>query len=1100
MKIIKDNNNKRDNSLSLSSSYSSTTPVVIITFLSILFVTIFSLFMTSDNNNYFSSFSNYLSYDMIDNRNSGWLSALALTQIAIAQEEDEEQVTEDQQQEEEETEEQEQQQEQEEEESAPPVSVDDECSSDEYFNTNYNMCLPEEEKDCQDGIDDDGDGYVDTNDSDCGIQETIDDDYDKLDKTPDEDGRVQEDQNQLPTDDNNGIISEEICPPYCSSPPPPILEQQQQQQEQQPTIPEGSTAIDALSDSIGSSSEEAKDSAPAIIDDDDNTKEVQNNKDLTESLSSSGIGSQTTTSTDTFTTTIFDMQSNGASTPSSDIQDRNGSDTTTEDSSTTPNNLTATSTTNNLTTITANNSLIRGAEQETTTTPETKINSAIDADNKVISPGDLTTSNFIEFDIQGSVKEEKESGLGNLGEMICSLDNEPYSLCLQGATSAYDRVGKAYSDLTNGTHTFKAAFSITASNGTYFEDPTPATFTWKINSTNITTTNTNTTSPIKSNNNTMSNEQVVDITSDSSEKAKLIVITKVVGMSTDPLLKPSSDFTIEVYGNNSNPFESKGSESGTPITLGFGEYSVNVINPPPVYLQEYSSGCSGIIKNSNEIITCTITNTKSYNVEFISTIEVEKNVLPPLYAADVFAIEVRGIPAIPSKFYITAANSGTATIKVSGTKEYEIVEKLTPSYPGYTTTYSEGCKGYISPQQTKKCIITNTAIPPSNFASLVVFTKVINDNNDIFVGQQQQQQGKQMSGFNVDVSGNSPVPSSFKGSERGIAITISPGEYKVSQTPVNGYSTIYSEGCSGIINADESKTCTITNDDLFPGGLQKGTLKVITKVSNDGHTRGGFDFPGIGGKSASDFSMTVTGNNNPLPRSFSGTTLPKFSIVTMDPGVYSVSSNQNPKGNLITFSDGQTYIYKLEGDCQNIEIKAHEIKQCIVSYDDENPAPTPGAIPVPVDGKCPPGYDYYPLGFGFLQGCIPASNPSEIPVQDGPKPTAETKPVPQSGFPNSCKPRTGYTEYGCYCGAGNSCKQGDYSCAPVNKLDAACRKHDMEYKGCSFQDRYNDKNPFCFAYTHGADMNLCKAVENIRFGSSLSETNRFIIQMKMIFC
>jgi hypothetical protein len=81
-----------------------------------------------------------------------------------------------------------------------------------------------------------------------------------------------------------------------------------------------------------------------------------------------------------------------------------------------------------------------------------------------------------------------------------------------------------------------------------------------------------------------------------------------------------------------------------------------------------------------------------------------------------------------------------------------------------------------------------------------------------------------------------------------------------------------------------------------------------------------------------------------------------------------------------------------------------------------------------------------------------------------PKPTAPT-PTP------SCTPRTGVTEYGCYCGAGSSCGSG-FSCTPSDDLDACCRDHDRGYGRCSYVDRYNPLSPCCSAIAV-ADFRLC---------------------------
>ena len=145
---------------------------------------------------------------------------------------------------------------------------------------------------------------------------------------------------------------------------------------------------------------------------------------------------------------------------------------------------------------------------------------------------------------------------------------------------------------------------------------------------------------------------------------------------------------------------------GTTVTLGTGEYDVSVVNPPADYLQEYSADCRGTITLANETKTCNITNTIPSNIEFTSTIEVTKIVTPRLEAGDVFIMEVRGAPANPSKFGMLP---GTTTVKMIGGNIYEIVEtSMPPQLTGsHIAHYSDGCKGSITFQEVKSCVIEN---------------------------------------------------------------------------------------------------------------------------------------------------------------------------------------------------------------------------------------------------------------------------------------------------------------------------------------------------------------------------------------------------------
>src|SRR6185312_3478943 len=133
---------------------------------------------------------------------------------------------------------------------------------------------------------------------------------------------------------------------------------------------------------------------------------------------------------------------------------------------------------------------------------------------------------------------------------------------------------------------------------------------------------------------------------------------------------------------------------------------------------------------------------------------------------------------------------------------------------------------------------TNDDIAPK----LIVIKHVINDNGGT----------KSASDFGITVTGNSPSPATFNGAESpGTNVAISTGSYGVEEGAHAGYTETKSADCDGTIALGETKTCTITNDDIGP------KLIVIKHVINDDG----------GTKSADDFTMTVTGGT---PASFPG--------------------------------------------------------------------------------------------------------------------------------------------------------------------------------------------------------------------------------------
>ena len=73
--------------------------------------------------------------------------------------------------------------------------------------------------------------------------------------------------------------------------------------------------------------------------------------------------------------------------------------------------------------------------------------------------------------------------------------------------------------------------------------------------------------------------------------------------------------------------------------------------------------------------------------------------------------------------------------------------------------------------------------------------------------------------FTITVTGNSPSPSVFPGSEEGTLVKLGPGEYNISESTVNGNTAQFSGDCikSGDFSAEgniakgQSETCTIEN-------------------------------------------------------------------------------------------------------------------------------------------------------------------------------------------------------------------------------------------------------------------------------------------------
>jgi len=216
--------------------------------------------------------------------------------------------------------------------------------------------------------------------------------------------------------------------------------------------------------------------------------------------------------------------------------------------------------------------------------------------------------------------------------------------------------------------------------------------------------------------------------------------------------------------------------------------------------------------------------------------------------------------------------------------------------PNYTKSLSTDCSGTIAIGETKTCTITNDDIQPS----LTVIKTVVNDNG-----------GTAVSGdWTMDITGTDVSPNNFLGqSGGGVKIGLDAGVYDVAESggPF-GYAATFSADCSGTIAIGESKTCTITNDDIPP------ELTIIKTVINDD-----------GGTAvASDWTMDITGTNV-SSTGFPGQEAPGVTI-TLDAGAYSVDESGGV----------DNYKKSLSADCSS-SIGIGESKTCTITNDDNLP-------------------------------------------------------------------------------------------------------------------------------------------------------------------
>ncbi len=267
----------------------------------------------------------------------------------------------------------------------------------------------------------------------------------------------------------------------------------------------------------------------------------------------------------------------------------------------------------------------------------------------------------------------------------------------------------------------------------------------------------------------------------------------------------AANFTLDSGGAGDTPDNFAGAEDpGTEVTLDAGAYNVTESGPSG-YTASYSADCSGSIANG-QTKTCTVTNDDK-----AAKLIVIKHVINDnggTATAANFTLDSGGTNDTPDDF-AGAESPGTEITLDAGS--YNVTET---GPAGYTASYSAYCSGTIANGQTKTCTVTNN----DQAAKLIVIKHVINDNGGTATA----------ANFTLDSGGTNDTPDDFAGAESpGTMVTLDAGSYNVTESGPAGYSASFSAYCSGSIANGQTKTCTVTNNDISP------TLRVIKDIVPD---------------------------------------------------------------------------------------------------------------------------------------------------------------------------------------------------------------------------------------------------------------------------
>ena len=162
-------------------------------------------------------------------------------------------------------------------------------------------------------------------------------------------------------------------------------------------------------------------------------------------------------------------------------------------------------------------------------------------------------------------------------------------------------------------------------------------------------------------------------------------------------------------------------------------------------------------------------------------------------------------------------------------------------------------------------------------AKVIIKKVVINDNHG----------ARKASSFKARTINNNTKSAWFNltADEAGIEKALNPGSFEVKEQNYPRYAKTYSEECSGTIALGETKTCTITNDDI------PGELTVIKHMAGTGE----------GDKVASDFTLKVTprfGEEAMVTGNEAG------EVLTLNRGRYSVIETNPDSGYDVSYSTG----------------------------------------------------------------------------------------------------------------------------------------------------------------------------------------------------
>jgi hypothetical protein len=306
------------------------------------------------------------------------------------------------------------------------------------------------------------------------------------------------------------------------------------------------------------------------------------------------------------------------------------------------------------------------------------------------------------------------------------------------------------------------------------------------------------------------------------------------------------DFSFHVNGGPSVSFEVDG-QNDLPVNAALFDITES---SPEGYTTDYDN-CDDVAVANGETETCTITNDD----------------IAPSLTLDKVTAYTHGGTAPESSWTLSADGGDAGTLSGPGAEgSTDVVSDETFQAGTYALSESAAPTGYINGESyscvlnggdavssnsitlgigdSAVCTITNTDLP----GTLIIQKTVINDNSGIATAGDFSfsVDGGESAAFNeTDDDDDNPLTGEN-------TVSVDAGDYTVAEDSAAGYSTTPGDDCTGTIANGETKTCTITNDDLPPG---TGTLTI---VANSTGGDGTFSFS-VTGPTSTSTSVTTSG-------------------------------------------------------------------------------------------------------------------------------------------------------------------------------------------------------------------------------------------------